>query len=454
MLAVAVTGDLALSRSAQAAAFSFNWQGAPASPQPWTPGAVNGWDLITNSAAATDQARNPIAQHGPDCSAPPATHAITNLADAAFICKDHLMTAISNEFDGPYAAAYFAPAQLADFSAGTSRISWQVSTLRQGERMWWDLWLTPFSENLVVPLQQLPAYQGPPKDAVHVQLDGGSCQNPSLKQSSVLRVLQYSNFQPSDVTDQFPCLEDVLPPSAVTRTTFEVDVSQGHLKVFVPGTSLVYKDSAISLPFKQAVVQFGHHSYSPDKGCNIPPPCADTFHWSNVAIDPAVPFTMLRPVQPHSLHDGQNPTLTLPQPAPANAFLRFAALLPISVSFDGGPLQPAKRQQQMGPDSDGTLHPETYSSYWMPIPAGTTKLAFSGADHEAWYYDNWWLEDVSVWSQTPGTTPTPTPTATPTPTPTPAPTPAPTPKPSQSITNQPCTVNGVPGTCSGIFTPS
>jgi hypothetical protein len=433
LIAVTLVGAPLLSTSipprpaSASSSFAFNWQGSPASPRPWTPGQVNDWDLITNIAGSTDQARNPIAQHGPDCSAPPALHSITNLADTAFICKDHMMTAISSEFDGPYGAIYWAPAQLADFSAGTSTITWQVSTLRRGERMWWDLWLTPFSENLVVPLQQLPAYQGPPKDAVHIQLDGTSCQNPSLIQSSALRVNVYSNFHSTDVTDAFPCLEDALPTSAVTRTPFEVDVSRNHLKVWVPGTSLVYKDSSISLPFNKAVVQWGHHSYGPDKGCNVPAPCADTFHWSNVSISPAAPFTMLRPDQPHSLHDGQNPTLTLPQPAPANAFLRFAALLPISVSFDGGSMQPAKRQQQMGPDSDGVLHPEQFYSYWMPIPAGTKTLRFTGADHEAWYYDSWWVEDVSVWSETGSGGPTSTPTASPSPAPSPSSTPTATP---------------------------
>ena len=109
------------------------------------------------------------------------------------------------------------------------------------------------------------------------------------------------------------------------------------------------------------------------------------------------------------------------------AFLRFAALLPVSVSFDGGPMQPAKRQQQMGPDSDGVLHPEQIYSYWMPIPAGTKTLRFTGADHEAWYYDSWWVEDVSVWSETSSGGPTSTPTASPSSAPSPSSTPTATP---------------------------
>src|ERR1700738_3348577 len=110
---------------AAAADFHFNWQGTPAAPLPWVPGAVNDWDLFVGADLGSEQ--YPLgfvmpAQHGADCSAPPAIHPITNLLDGAFICKNHFMTAVKDN------EVFFAPAQLADFSHGAATVSWQVST--------------------------------------------------------------------------------------------------------------------------------------------------------------------------------------------------------------------------------------------------------------------------------------------------------------------------------------
>ncbi len=50
------------------------------------------------------------ADHGADCSAPPATHPIgTGYADLVFVCHDHLMTAINS---GAYGEVLFQPARL------------------------------------------------------------------------------------------------------------------------------------------------------------------------------------------------------------------------------------------------------------------------------------------------------------------------------------------------------
>ena len=39
-------------------------------------------------------------------------------------------------------------------------------------RDWIDLWVTPFNENLQLPLEDwLPDLQGPPKDSVHIRMD-------------------------------------------------------------------------------------------------------------------------------------------------------------------------------------------------------------------------------------------------------------------------------------------
>jgi hypothetical protein len=396
------------------------------------------------------------AGHGPDCGAPPATHHVSSLADSAFICKNHMMTAIYGGGDAgtSYGAVYFAPAQLVDFSSGEASVSWQVSTLRPSTRDWWDVWITPFEQNLVVPVDtDLPAYQGVPKTALHVIMQNGLC---NVGQPATLGVTNGSpmgttfqvdliqNFQATRLPNQDSCVEDNVAASAANRSLFQLDVSSNHVRFSMPGTSSVWVNDSLQLPFNQGVVQLSHHSYNPDKGCSLHP-CPGTFHWSNFAISQALPFTMLRPEQPLSLHEGRNPTLQLPQPAPANAFLRFIAIGQIQVSFDGAKsFQPA--QQQAQPKHS----PEGFASYWTPVPAGTTSIAFKAQPPNGVNLP-YWIEDVSVWSRSaPGSAPpsqAPPPTTAPTPTPptiqspgptaTPAPAHSPNPAPSQPPVRSP-----------------
>jgi hypothetical protein len=390
--------------AAASTGFGFNWASAPSSPQPWVPGQLNDWDLLSNIDVPTDANGAMEASHGADCGAPPATHHVSSLADSAFICKNHMMTAVYGGGDAgtTYGAVYFAPAQLVDFSSGEASVSWQVSTLRPSTRDWWDVWITPFEQNLVVPVDtDLPAYQGVPKTALHIVMDNGVCrigQPASLGSvngspiGSTFRGELISNFQATRLPSQDSCVEDNVPASAATRSLFQLDVSTNHVRFSMPGTSSVWVNDSLQLPFNQGVVQLSHHSYNPDKGCSLHP-CPGTFHWSNFAISQALPFTMLRPEQPLSLHEGRNPPLQLPQPAPANAFLRFIAIGQIQVSFDGGKsFQPA--QQQAQPKHS----PEGFASYWTPVPTGTTSIAFK-AQPPSGVNLPYWIEDVSVWSR-------------------------------------------------------
>lgn len=437
--------------------FTFNWSGTPAAPQPWVPGAVSDWDLVTSGDMPSDLGGAMQAQHGADCAAPPATHQIQALSDSVFICNNHLMTALNGGGDAPksYAATYFAPAQLLDLSQGTARLTWSVSTFRAGSRDWWEVWLSPFSENQVLPLADgLPAFNGPPRDAVRLLVDNLGCQhNQAIGTGTIVRAEEFRNFQQVSRDTTFQCVEDAIPggASAVTRTPFELDVSQSHAHLFLPGTGAagILADIPLSFPASAAVVQFSHQSYDPQKGSGGP----GTFHWSDVGLSPSIPFTMLRPAGTASVHDGVATSFTLPQPAPAGAFLRFAGLGAISVAFDAGAMQPAVRQAQAGPDSDGFIHEEQSSNYWMPIPAGTTRVAFSGRPNSL--VATWWVQDVAVWA--PGASSPPSPSPSPTLTATPSPSPSPSPAPI-TINGLPCTVTFPAGTrsgtCTGTFTPT
>lgn len=394
-LALTVMSGGANASTTQPDLFTFNWTATPAAPEPWVPGALNDWDLIANIDGPTDNNGTMDAGHGADCSPPPATHQVTTLAESVFLCKGHMMTAIyggGNAFVG-YGAIYFAPAQLVDWSSGTARITWKISTERTSTRDWWAVNLSPFDENLVVPGGGSVAYNGNPPDGLSIYVDNGVCRRGI---GTVLRMGFMAGSSSTDLDVGGACVEDVVPPSAATRTEFELDVAAGHVKLWMPGTQTVFYDGPANLNFKRAVLQLSHHSYNPAKGeavntggSGAGPGRPNTFHWSDISISPAVPFTMLRPQQPFSLHDGRAPTLTLPRAAPANAFLRFAALGDPEISLDGGPWQPARVQ---GSYNAG----EHFASFWTPVPEGTTRIAIRGRPNGSGLA--WWVEDVSVWS--------------------------------------------------------
>src|SRR5256886_1218255 len=158
-------------------AFSFNWTASPDAPQPWVPGLVNDSDLISHIDGPTDQNGLMNAGHGPACEAQPATHQIRSLGDAAFICKSHMMTAIDGGETAyaTYGSVYFTPAQLLDWSHGPASLSWKVSTQRLSSRDFWAVNLTPFDQNMVLPLaSEFPAYQGQPLTGVELRMDNTS----------------------------------------------------------------------------------------------------------------------------------------------------------------------------------------------------------------------------------------------------------------------------------------
>ena len=91
------------------------------------------------------------AHGGTDCSAFPETHRVREYADSVFQCDDHLLTAINGE---AYALAYLTPAIVTEFSAeNPAIIRFEVSTARSSSRDWIDLWITPFDDNLIYPLE-------------------------------------------------------------------------------------------------------------------------------------------------------------------------------------------------------------------------------------------------------------------------------------------------------------
>jgi hypothetical protein len=356
--------------------------GMPASPTPWRPTT---WDVTVHTRTLESDSADPMdAQHGPDCSPPPATHPIPTAQDAVFVCHDHVMTAING---GGYGAIVLMPDHMVDF-ASPATITWTVSTLRTSTRDWIDLWVTPFDEQLQAPLESWPPdMQGPPKDAIHVRLDG------SELGKTYWTALVYRDYAETDLpgTGAAP-IEEVVGASATIRSTFELDLSPTHLRVGVPSKNVWYVDAPIALGWTRGVMQLGHHSYNPTK-CDFT--CTpDTWHWGGVTISRATPFTLIRGAE-ETVSESAD-TETFPSPAPANAYLRFLAISNEShlrPSFDGGKTWQAPRLALENPKHHADDH---FASYLTPIPAGTKSVKMQG---DEWYGGDWVAHDFSIIAQ-------------------------------------------------------
>jgi hypothetical protein len=370
--------------------FLQTFDGNPAAPQAWRP---PDWDVTVHSRdAQTWTALEPVdAHHGADCSAPPATHRTTSYEGTVFLCRDHLMTAISAS---GYGLIYLTPPVMADFSAGESVIRFDMSTLRTSPRDWVDLWITPYEDNLQFALDEwLPDGNGLPRRGIHVKMDNGA-------QGSVFRVTLIDNFKEVGSYESFQMglehdlAQRGLTTSASRRDTFELRLRQGHVSFTMPQYGIVLADANVpGLTWSRGVVQLGHHSYNPTKDCTPSGTMtcqADTWHWDNVSISPALPFTIIRPDR-RAASAAQPTPLTLAAPAPAGASLRFMGIgNSLEVSYDGGATwRAAVLQGQARP-----LQDEIFKSYWMPIPAGTTRVQVRGAN---WWGGAWEARDLSVW---------------------------------------------------------
>ncbi|MCC7370766.1 MAG: hypothetical protein IT306_20260 [Chloroflexi bacterium] len=380
----AALATAALAARAQPAphAFLATFDGRPAAPEPWH-GA--GWDVTVHSRdRETWQELEPIAaHHGGDCSAPPNTHLTTSYEDAVYLCNNHLMTAINA---GGYGVVYLTPNQQIDFSTGEAVVTFDLSTLRSSSRDWVDLWLTPYDDHLQLPLDSfLPDLLGEPRRSVHLRL--GSSNGQSHFSASVFRGGVVEELKGQWWTGY----ESVLTPSAVRRDPFELRISRTSLKVGMPTYNLWWLDERFAdLGWDRAVVQFGHHSYTPAKDCAACGP--NTWHWDTVGINPAVPFTIISGQQRWA-SDARGTTVTFPAPAPADSHLRFAAIgSGITVSFDGGASWQAAQPR---PVREGKDPAGAFLSYWTPIPSGVSSVQLQGG---SWRGGLWAARDFSIWS--------------------------------------------------------
>jgi hypothetical protein len=430
------------------AAMSFleTFTGNPAAPAPWRP---SNWDLQYHVIDMRSDLPTPIvAQHGTDCAPHPSTHQVTQFNDMYFLCRDHLMTSIN---EGGYGLLVFTPDHMLDFSGGTATVRFEMSTLRTSGRDWVDIWVTPWQDNITLPLEDwLPDLQGKPRNGIHVRMDNWD--NDSTFRAAAVRNGVEEVFD----TCWWCTIKQGTTPSATTRSLFELQISRTHIKFWMPDHNVVWIDRDIAdLGFGSGIVQFGHHSYNPTKDCTPTGPftcVANTWHWDNVQLSSAVPFYMTRATPDRAYQTDLTPaTFTFPA-APQNAYIRFTGLggNPMEMSLNGGATWQTITAQ---PTTKATHDLSHGRGFFVPIPAGQTQVQFRGQYNGAWWGSGWAIRDVSVWALTGQVPVTPSPTLVPTSTPvTPSPTLVPTsapvtPSPTLVPTSTPVTPSptAIPG---------
>ncbi len=355
------------------------FDGSPDQPDSLRP---TNWDVTIHSRdSATWQQLEPMeAAHSADCGPPPATHPITDYADAVYQCKDHLMTAINAS---GYGVIYLTPGQLVDFSEGLAVVQFDVSTLRTSTRDWIDLWITPYAENLQLPLRDWgPDLSGEPRNAVQIRMEKGD--DKTIFKANVIRDFESTEIEGNWWTGY----EEFFTPSAKRRDTFQLRISKTHIKFGLPAHDFWWVDTDIpELSWEQGVVQLGHHSYNPTKDCTDCAP--NTWHWDNLVILPTVPFGII-PAN-RRFADETDAGVTFAQPAPDDAHLRFAGIGEnLEVSFDNGATWQTAQLQDQERIEEGH-----FRSYWMPIPSGVEQVAFRG---ESWWGGGWYVRDLSLWT--------------------------------------------------------
>ena len=310
-----------------------------------------------------------------------------------------------------------------------------MSTERRSARDWIDLWVTPYDQNLALPLGPwFPDLQGAPDDSFHVDFSNN-------EGAPIIEIWRNGNDDNLGTAGwNVPALNEGIQSGtnqAATRQTFRLTLSSTSAKferlASATGSAVVFWDKTFApLPFTNGVVQLGHHSYTPWKDGNGGP---QTWHWDNVSINPSVPFTMVKADTRYVTNETQ--TVTFASPAPANSHLRFAANGTVQVSYDGGPWQVATRQHA------NTINEGHIASFWHPIPAGVQSVNFRFSPWNGWS-GSYIAKDFSIFSLEGGPsepTTVPEPTSTNTPLPTEPPTSVPTSTPEPIATSTPASTS-------------
>ena len=362
--------------------------GTPSTPQPLvTHPDYALFDIQVHSRAAVtwDALDQVHAQHGSGCEAPPTTHPNTSYEGAVFICNNHVMTAINGD---EYGVIYLTPARILDCTS-TCSVQWEMSTHRTSARDWPDVMVTPWEDNLALPLlsdlSEGVDLQGPPRNTVWVGLDNGEGAPVVKTMINGARRAYNTGFGTPPIGSGVVAGTNQM----ATRQTFRLTMTPSHIRMerlaSATAPALVYFDGPTD-NFKRTnamIVQFGHHSYDPMKDCGNCTP--NTWHWDNMILTPSTSFSMIH-AQQRATSGG---TVTFNAPAPSNAYLRFSAIC--APVIDG----------VQSPRTVFSGKPEHFSSYFVPIAQGkqSVQVTFRA---DGFYSNPCRAKDFTIWSQGPG----------------------------------------------------
>jgi hypothetical protein len=380
-------------------------------PTPWKP---TDFDVAIHSRDESTwyQPETFRAMHGTDCSPyqtpEPAnavrhgdlgTHDAVTYDDLNYRCRNHMMTAIKAT---GYGSIYVTPNAMVDFGAREASIKFALSTLRTSGNDWVDIWITPFADNLTHPIDARLGFttdlQGVPRTGIHIRMVPG--------QQRLSRFDAY--YVNNHVEMMLPVIntngyESILTPVSTRRDTFELTISRNRVRFGMkkiaspdgPARSIDWVDVPLSLPWTRGVVQFGHHSMNPQLGGGS----AGTWHWDDIKIAPAIPFTTIAPKLDGGTRRRYVDAATAETPveferaAPADAYLRFSAFGPnLQFSVDGGATWTNARRQPASLD-----RADRFRSYWTPIPEGTSSVLIRRAAGTG----PWMVRDLGIWSPNP-----------------------------------------------------
>ncbi|MFZ1721503.1 MAG: carbohydrate-binding domain-containing protein [Microgenomates group bacterium] len=406
------------------ATFIETFDGKPGAPEPFSQLSQSRWDVQIHSRNNdTWEKMVPMKlHHAPNCGSPlieGATAPYNNselmthdtdgtYEDAVFRCNDHVMTGINGvgkSINDSYALAVLTPNHMVDFTEKEATIRFNVTTFRTTQRDWIDIWITPWEDNLALPFDTGEVdLQGMPRNTIQVTMMAPNDNSKTgFRPKIIINGKDTGEFQmhSSDYNWYTP-YEDFLPGKSgdpKRRDTFEIKISKNHISVCMPqdtsdnapSQTICWANKTIqTLPFTKGVVQFAHHSYTPNKDCNFYSPLtcgADTWHWDDFVIDPAVPFTMIK--ADRRMVTTESTPVTFQAPAPAQSKLRFSAIGSVQLSFDGTAFKSVSPQLSTNPNAGHV------ANYFVDIPTGTKTVAFKLGNTGAGVH----AKDFAIWTQ-------------------------------------------------------
>ena len=141
-----------------------------------------------------------------------------------------------------YGLIYVTPDHMVDFSTGEAVIQVDVSTLRAGLRDWWDIWITPFDENVQLTLDEgLPDLGGLPRDAIHIRQANFNGKTMFIGE----RITDFERV-PSRTIGSWSKTSS--SPDAARRDKFELRISSDHIRFGMPAYDVWWIDTEMPEP--------------------------------------------------------------------------------------------------------------------------------------------------------------------------------------------------------------